>query len=120
MDFFAEIEQLPPSFSGAAGGLLLFVYGIKTGHYKRNRYYRKLLVEIVGAALTAHLASFFVAEDMQIPVGFCIGFTWTSTLQTLRLRVTKMIDRKLTSVGGEAEFLVEGEDDKSAIENGDE
>lgn len=77
---------------GACGGLVLYIYGHKKGHYQNNKYIAKLLIEVLGASLTAaFLISLFGNANQKIVVAFLIGMFWSNIIQGIRSRVTGII-----------------------------
>ena len=84
------------SLPGAAGGLCIFLISLKRGHYKNNRYLAKLSVELLGALVTATaLASMWQTSGYQQAAAFAIGITWTSIVQILRQKITKIVEAAL-------------------------
>lgn len=77
---------------GCIGGLTLFLWGVKHGHYKNNKYFAKFLIEILGAMITASVvSSLFPLHNYKPFVAFSIGIAWSKIIQTLRNRITKLV-----------------------------
>lgn len=87
------------TISGGAGGFALFLLGLKRGRYRNNRYFSKFSIEILGAAITAlFLVSIIVPENnykMATAIAFAIGVAWAEILQTVRIKVTEIVEATL-------------------------
>ncbi len=83
------------SMPGAAGGFALFLFGIKRGHYRNNKYIVKCTVEILGAAVTATFIGSFFPQSYRIGAGFLIGLTWVNIIQISRSKITKIVETAL-------------------------
>lgn len=78
---------------GGAGGVAMFVLGLKKGHYKNNKYIAKLIIEIVGATLTASFITMFIDNSTyRVGTAFVIGVAWASILQIVRTKITKIVE----------------------------
>ena len=83
---------------GGAGGLTSFLYALKRGHYKNNKYPRKFFIEILGAMLTAtFLTKLISSNQYQYVVAYIIGICWSGIIQVLRTKITKIIEAVLTA-----------------------
>jgi len=81
------ISTLP----GGLGGLATFLYGIKRGHFKNNKYLAKLTIEVVGGMLVAS----FVAFEPRPLVGFAVGLSWSGLIQIIRAKITAYVEGAL-------------------------
>lgn len=91
------LEQLKPvlflsSIPGGFGGLASFLYGLKRGHFKNNKYIAKAVLEIVGGLVVAS----FVVFGPKILVGFIIGLCWSTVIQVIRGRITVIVEAFLS------------------------
>lgn len=94
MDFVLVL--LYTTLPGGAGGLASFLLGLKRGHYRNDKYAAKFSIEIFGAMVTASfLVLLLPAEDYRIPIAFVIGIAWASILQSLRTKITKIVEAAL-------------------------
>ena len=81
------------SVSGCAGGVAMFVLGLKKGHYKNNKYITKLIIEIVGATLTASFITVFISSNTyKFGAAFLIGAAWANILQITREKITTIVE----------------------------
>ncbi len=85
------------SISGGAGGLASFLYALRLGHYRNNKYVEKCSIEILGAIVTASfLAAPFIPDDkytLAMAIAFMIGVSWAKFLQLIREKITdKVVD----------------------------
>jgi hypothetical protein len=81
---------------GAAGGLAGFLYALRRGHYRNNRYVPKLLIELLGATVTASAISLVVSpSDKLVLVAFCIGVGWANLIQLVRKKITRLVEAAL-------------------------
>lgn len=76
---------------GALGGVATFLFSLKSGHYKNNKYRAKLTLEILGSTLIAAFVGTLFPEKLVIIASFCIGLTWTGIIQVLRTKITKIV-----------------------------
>lgn len=101
-DFF--INMLLINFiPGVFGGCIIFLYGLKSGHHRNNKYVAKLTLEISGASITAiFIGQFFssLSPQLQIAFSFCIGVGWVKIIQMTRNNITKMVKDKLDGKNG--------------------
>ncbi len=82
---------------GGAGGVAAFLMAIRKGHYRNGRYISKLIVEVLGSALTASFLTLMIsATAYRIAIAFSIGVAWVSILQMLRNKVTGIVETVLT------------------------
>ena len=78
---------------GLAAGIALFIYAYSRNYYKNNKYFIKLIVELIGAAITAtFIAIYFNDPLVQITIAFCVGLSWVRILQLIRKKITKVIE----------------------------
>jgi len=85
---------------GAAGGLTWFLFGIRRGSVRNDRYVRKAFLEITGAVLVAAfvaypLAPLFTINTPVVVLSFAAGAAWASIVQLLRRWITDYFDRFL-------------------------
>lgn len=80
---------------GALGGIVLFVYGYKKGHYRNNKYKIKLSIEVVGAAITATMLALLFPDDYRIVAAFLIGLSWSGIIQMVRKKITATVSAAL-------------------------
>jgi len=87
---------------GLFAGIVLFLYSYTKKHYKNNKYLAKLITELLGAGITAtFIAQFLKDPGLRIIVAFCIGLTWTRTIQLMRTKITRIVEVLLeNSYGG--------------------
>lgn len=87
---------------GLFAGIVLFLYYYSKKHYKNNKYFAKLIIEILGAAITAtFIAQFLNDPALRIIIAFCIGLTWARTIQLIRTKITRLVEALLeNSYGG--------------------
>ena len=79
---------LPGFFGGAAS----FLFALKKGHYKNNKYAAKIAIEMIGAVVTAvFLLQTFSREGYTVALSFAVGFAWSDLLQALRSRITSFV-----------------------------
>jgi hypothetical protein len=84
------------SISGAFGGLVGVLYGLKRGHYKNNRYSSKLAIEIFGSSLTATFITPLIAQGkLTFFLGFLVGIAWGNIVQIIRNKITKIVEAAL-------------------------
>ena len=92
--------------SGGAGGLAFFLLGLRRGHYRNNKYFSKVSIEVFGAAITAlFLASILVPSNnykIIAAVAFAIGVAWSEILQTLRIKITEIVEVALRDARGKS------------------
>jgi len=81
--------------AGVCGGLGLFLYSYRMGHYKNDRYHVKLPVELVGASLVASFIGPLFPEEGWPYASFVIGFSWVGILQVTRHKITKTVEALL-------------------------
>lgn len=89
-----------PALAGAAGGLALFLLGIRRGTYKNNQLVRKASIEILGGAIVAFFATlpFSASEiEVRVTIAFVAGLSWTVIIQRLRSRVTAIVEAAIGS-----------------------
>ena len=94
---------LPAFLSGACGGLVLFLFSYRGGHYKNNKILRKFLLEIIGGALTASfvggtLLSPYVAGFNLWGISFALGISWVGIVEMLRTAITKKVNCRLKEI----------------------
>ncbi len=78
---------------GLFGGFALFLYALKSSLYKNNKLFRKALIELIGASITASFISlFFVNSEFLVAISFTIGLSWSGIIMIVRKKVTKLID----------------------------
>lgn len=82
---------------GACGGIGLFLFSLRMGHYKNNKYMRKLSIELLGAMIVASFVGPLFPEKAVIYASFAIGLCWATVIQIVRNKITKMV----TAVIGE-------------------
>ena len=82
---------LLPTVLGSFGGLGLFLFSLKNGHYRNNRLIRKLLIELCGGALVATFVGPIFPEKAVSIGSFCAGLTWAGVIQVLRNKITKIV-----------------------------
>jgi hypothetical protein len=87
IDTMAVYGALP----GACGGVALFLYGYKTGHFKNNKYKIKFTVEVIGAATTAGFLAVIFPHDYRIVAAFLIGISWSAIIQMARNKISKIV-----------------------------
>lgn len=75
---------------GVCGGLGLFLYSLRTGHYKNNKYTVKLLIELLGAMLVASFLGPLFPEKAVTIASFLLGLSWAAVIQTSRNKITKL------------------------------
>ena len=81
---------------GGAGGLASFLFALKRGHYRNNKYTAKFLIEILGAMVTGtFVASFFGNWEYVAAVAFAVGLTWAQIIHVIRTKITKIVEAAL-------------------------
>ena len=88
------------AMSGAIGGLALFLFSLRRGHYKNNYFKKKAAIEIAGAFCVApFIGTHFGALDNNLYrlllASFVSGTCWSIILQVFRSKVTKFIEALL-------------------------
>src|SRR5438876_602881 len=82
-----DLVLLYSALAGAGGGCTTFVYGLRMGHYRENRYKLKLSTEVVGGSTVALFVS-LAFTSFSVPfrtfLAFAIGLTWVTVIQQLR------------------------------------
>ena len=102
MDYLLSIN-LNSSFiistaSGAAGGLVSFLYALRGGHYRNNKYISKFLIELLGSAITAIYLTSLITESSIASIGtigtaaFIVGTTWSVLIQGIRNKATSIVE----------------------------
>lgn len=76
---------------GACGGVGLFLFSLRVGHYKNNRYVRKLIIELLGAMLVASFVGPLFPEKAVVFASFAIGLSWATVVQVARNKITKVV-----------------------------
>lgn len=76
---------------GACGGVVLFSFSLRVGHYKNNRYVRKLIIELLGAMLVASFVGPLFPEKAVVFASFAIGLSWATVIQIARNKITKVV-----------------------------
>jgi hypothetical protein len=76
---------------GALGGVGTFLFSVKKGHYKNNKYFIKFTIEIFGAMLFASFFGPLFPEKALILSSFCIGLSWAALVQVVRSKITKVV-----------------------------
>ena len=79
------------SIPGAFGGLGTFLFSLRKGHYKNNRYTKKLSIEIIGATVLASFVGPLFPDDKQVFASFAIGLMWVGIIQVSRSKITKIV-----------------------------
>jgi hypothetical protein len=78
---------------GAAGGICAFLFALRGGIYRNNRYYSKFAIETAGALLTAtFLTEMLQSTSYQAVAAFSIGVAWGNVIQLARGRITAMME----------------------------
>ncbi len=86
------------SIPGFFAGLVLFIFSFSHNYYRNNKYIAKLLIEIIGATITStFIASFFNTPFIQIVVAFCVGLGWTKVIQSIRSKITAIIEALISN-----------------------
>jgi hypothetical protein len=106
-DILADVPALirTVTLPGAAGGIAAFLLALKKGHYRNNKYMAKALIELGGAVVcSSALAVSFPLSEWRTFVAFCMGVAWSSLIQVIRSRITKVIEAALgeSSNGGDS------------------
>ena len=87
------IAVLTVGLPGAFGGLVIYLYGHKKGHYRNNKYMVKLMIEVLGASITASfLVSFVDQLQQKSAIAFIIGMFWSSIIQRTRAKITAIVN----------------------------
>jgi hypothetical protein len=76
---------------GACGGVGLFLFSLRAGHYKNNRYVSKLIIELVGAMLVASFVGPLFPEKVVVFASFATGLSWATVIQVARSKITKVV-----------------------------
>jgi hypothetical protein len=72
------------------------LYGLKRGHYRNNRYFSKLAIEVIGSSVTASFITPLIVQGQLIfLVGFLVGIAWGNIIQLIRIKITKMVEAVL-------------------------
>jgi len=78
---------------GLFAGIVLFLISYSKNHYKNNKYFVKLMIEIFGAAITATFIAQVIKEPaFRIITAFCIGLIWTKAIQLIRNKITRLVE----------------------------
>ena len=81
---------------GGAGGLVLFLFSLKKGRYRNNKYLAKFVIEILGAMLTASFLSTLITSSYYKPIAaFVVGIAWANIIQIIRGKITKIVEAAL-------------------------
>jgi hypothetical protein len=93
MEFLQNIMPilLTATAPGAFGGLSLFLFSLRNGHYKNNRYSAKLLLELVGAMVVASFVGPLFPENAVFFASFGVGLCWATIIQITRSKITKVL-----------------------------
>lgn len=101
-------EQLSPIFvgglPGAFGGIAIYIYGHKKGHYRNNKFRAKFFIEVFGASITAYFLTLMIDDGpKKAAIAFVIGMYWSNIIQRARTKITAIVDAALGEVqkGGE-------------------
>lgn len=87
------VDLTPICLCAVAGGAVAFCLGLKRGHYRNNRYIAKAFLEMAGAAVTGLvLASSLPVALPRALVAFSIGVAWSAVVQTIRTRITAIVE----------------------------
>ena len=91
-------DRLAPAL---AAGVLLFVWGLKIGRIRNNKYVAKFIVDVVGASTTGVMVSVLVdrASVGGVPdgvhlrslVAFAVGLCWSEVVHWLRRWITGIV-----------------------------
>lgn len=76
---------------GVFGGIALFLFSLRNGHYKNNRYPAKLLLELLGAGVVASFVGQLFPEKAIIFASFGVGLCWATIVQITRTKITKAV-----------------------------
>lgn len=76
---------------GACGGVALFLFSLRMGHYKNDRYLRKLIVELLGAVLVASFLGPLFPGRTAIFASFALGLSWATIIQVARNKITRVV-----------------------------
>jgi hypothetical protein len=85
---------------GAGGGLANFVLGVRRGHHRNNHRVRKGCLEIAGGALVALPLGVKGLHEGGLSIllavlAFAVGVGWAGIVQSLRSRVTRVVEALL-------------------------
>lgn len=92
----AVAQEIQLALFGGIGGLLWFIYGVRHGHHKNNKYLIKFSVEVVGASclgfVTAPLLlSVFEKTPAALRIaGVAVGMNWSELVQLIRSWITEL------------------------------
>jgi hypothetical protein len=84
--------------SGLCGGLASFLYGLKRGNFKNNRYCRKISLEMVGGTVTGFFLTLPTkawGAEYRLLIAFACGLAWSAVLQMCRLKITGIAEAVL-------------------------
>ncbi len=78
---------------GLGGGIVIFIYAYSKNQYKNNRYFEKLIIELLGSSITATFITAAIGHPIyQATLAFCVGLGWARLIQLIRNKVTKIIE----------------------------
>lgn len=88
-----KVAIIYATLPGAAGGLTAFLFALKRGHYRNNKYFAKASIELLGAMLTASFFSMILTSSRLRPLwAFTVGISWAVVIQTIRIKITKIVE----------------------------
>lgn len=87
--------------AGAAGGLTSFLVGIRAQHYKNNKYFAKLTLEVLGGAITSGGLIYVIFDGNRYVFAFAFlaGTAWSQIIQNIRTKITDIIEAALKASG---------------------
>jgi hypothetical protein len=91
-------DILTRSLSGSVGGLVSLIVGLSCRRFRNDKYLRKALVEILGAALAGAFLP-LSSLPLQIVVPFLTGLAWSQICQWRRDWLTQRVEQTVTSLG---------------------
>ena len=78
---------------GLGGGLVLFLFAYSKNQYKNNKFVQKLLIELIGASITATFVTLAISHPIyQATLAFCVGIGWARLIHLIRNKITKIIE----------------------------
>jgi hypothetical protein len=92
-----QISQILVSSTGpgGCGGIAAFLYALRQGHYKNNKYPVKLTIEILGAMIVASFIGPWFPDHTTVFASFAVGLAWAGIIQVIRIKVTKVVEAML-------------------------
>ena len=83
---------------GSTGGVVNFIYCLKTERFKNNKLVKKFFCDIFGGALIAPIFSLLFADAFRFIIAFGSGLCWAKITQITRTVITEKIEKRLNKI----------------------